>query len=245
MPACESGSPRPRIVLRDTGTAEHDSVMLATGHIASMLAAACTLFVGAGCRAGMDSSREEQRTFDASAGTTSRTGDRLQFDAVVLSLINDPSAGMDPATTSIRVLAPEEDCPEFHDDCGGNVAPVLGDPIFVVSDLSVPNLDDVRNGDSVAVLVPVEDPDCNLACGFNWSVVASSRTMGAGGGSLPANTPCSTTGSGVHVGIALQIPIFHGGDSEMRVENYQYRLGVTDRCGGRAEALEFAFSVEP
>lgn len=159
-----------------------------------------------------------------------------------------PDAGQPPGPDQPQVLVAEYDdgdCPD-PGDCQGNTAPSLGEPLFEINGWVYPDLSDVRNGDSVRILVPFQDAECNLACGTEFRSFSSPRTWSEGAHSLPSNIPCNTEASDTYLGLFVDVPFFTSDDPDTylgRIDVYQYSGWVEDICGSRSGAIDFNFEV--
>ena len=130
------------------------------------------------------------------------------------------------------VPAAEDECPE---GCVGNQPPVLGEPFLEVNGRLVPALERVRQGDVVRILIPYDDPDCNLACGTASNGIESPEEGGEGGCSLPANLPCASEPDEVYLGFRFVI---------QGRGRYSFWGRLTDVCGERSEGFSGEFLAE-
>lgn len=126
---------------------------------------------------------------------------------------------------------PEATCPNPPEAACGT-PPVLGEPVFMID--GVPgSAADIELGDRVAVLFAYSDPACDAGCGWFNASARDAIEGENGGGSPPADLPCSTAGSnlwlaldfgvierpGEHMGF-LQLQDSCGEDSQGRVVSF-------------------------
>ncbi len=127
-----------------------------------------------------------------------------------------------------------EEC-QAPEGCDGNRPPVLGEPLYESNGRLVPSIERAQQGDVVRILVPYDDPDCNLACGTSSNGIESPEEAGEGGGSLPSNLPCASEPDEVYVGFRFVI---------QGRGRYSYSGRLTDACGGRSDGLSGEFMAE-
>jgi len=127
-----------------------------------------------------------------------------------------------------------EEC-QAPEGCDGNRPPELGEPLYEWNGRLVPSIERAQQGDVVRILVPYDDPDCNLACGTSKSLIESPREMGEGQGSLPANLPCASKPEEVYVGFRLTVH-WQG--------RHSYWGRLSDVCGERSAGFSGEFVAE-
>jgi hypothetical protein len=119
-------------------------------------------------------------------------------------------------------------------DCTNNRTVEFGEPLFLVNGMLL-DIEWVRVGDTVGVLIPFADPDCNLDCGEENCMDECPGDWGGGGGGWTGiDLPCSTESSGVWIGLDLMT---------LRTPGYHLvQFGIADRCGG-GDSFEIEFSL--
>jgi hypothetical protein len=117
-------------------------------------------------------------------------------------------------------------------DCTNNRAPEFGEPLFLINGMLM-DLDWARVGDTVGILIPFADADCNLGCGQGFAMMECPGDMGGGGGGPTGiDIPCNTESSGIWIGFDLMTLTTPG--------DYIVSLGIDDRCmAGDSFELEF------
>jgi hypothetical protein len=107
-------------------------------------------------------------------------------------------------------------------DCTENRPVEFGEAMFLINGMLM-DIEWARPGDSVGILIPFADPDCNLDCGQEFGMEECPDGMGGGGGGqLGIDLPCDTESSGVWIGLDLRTLRMEG--------DHHVSAGIDDRC---------------
>lgn len=124
--------------------------------------------------------------------------------------------------------------------CEGNTPPRLGFPSFLVDGELVEELGRVPATSRIALLIPFEDDECNLACGATTGVTnfsGQSHSNGGGGGEqLSPHLGCSSAETGLCFTLWMYTEAFLDAP-EGALDWSEADLWVVDACGARSNEV--------
>jgi hypothetical protein len=165
-------------------------------------------------------------------------------DTLVLPVVVESDVGLD-APNVLEPVQDETACRSTA-DCGENSAPVLGEPLFEVGGSYFSEVDLIEGEDSVRILLPFEDVDCNLGCGSGNYRLTSNSELGEGetlgGDLLPSNVPCGTDAENSFLGLFVaNLSITKDGVRQPINQRHRLRYSVNDVCGASSNEIDVEF----
>ncbi|MEO1272006.1 MAG: hypothetical protein AAFX99_28245, partial [Myxococcota bacterium] len=122
--------------------------------------------------------------------------------------------------------------PDLSVGCGSNVAPVLGNPWFIVDGQPQQTLETLPPDGRLSLLIPYRDMDCNLGCGLSEEQQSNDIFEVHLTRQLDAELSCQSSDA---PGTCLSAEVTF----DPRVEGeHRFVLQVADRCGVTSTPLE-------